>query len=87
MRYSVRLDEFGTSIPESVFKALQAYDFLPGLTDKKMISAWAAQLANYVYWLSQLGIADHTKAYKQAFLKAYPEREDHTLSPWNFRTQ
>ena len=87
LRYSVRLDEFGTSIPESVFKALQAYDFLPGLTDKKMIRAWAAQLANYVYWLRQLGIADHTKAYKQAFLKAYPDSEDHTLSPWHFRNK
>jgi len=87
LRYSARLDEFGASIPESVIKALQAYDFLPGLTDKKMIRAWAPQLANYVYWLRQLGIADHTKAYKQAFLRAYPDSEDHTLSRWHFRNK
>jgi hypothetical protein len=87
LKYSARLDEFGASLPESAFKALQAYDFLPGLTDEKMIRAWAAQLANHVYWLRQLGIADHTKAFKQAFLEAYPHSEDHALSRWHFRNK
>lgn len=87
LRYASRLDEFGVEIPKPYLDALKAYDFLPGLTDKAMIRAWAAQLANYVYWLKQLGIADHSQAYKEAFQKAYPDSEDNELSRWHFRNK
>ncbi|WOH39446.1 DUF3541 domain-containing protein [Thalassotalea fonticola] len=87
LRYSSRLDAFGVELPETVLNTLKEYDFLPGLTDKTMIRAWAAQLANYVYWLKQLGIADYSKQYKKAFLEAYPNKEDATLSKWHFRNK
>ncbi|NMP17213.1 DUF3541 domain-containing protein [Thalassotalea sp. Y01] len=87
LRYAARLDEFGVALPEQVTSTLKNYDFLPGLTDKTMIRAWAAQLANYVYWLKQLGIADYSKQYKEAFIAAYPDAEDNELSRWHFRNK
>ncbi|MEW6997126.1 DUF3541 domain-containing protein [Colwelliaceae bacterium BS250] len=87
LRYSSRLDAFGVELPDSVINTLKGYDFLPGLTDKTMIRAWAAQLANYVYWLKQLGIADYSKQYKKAFIAAYPDSEDDQLSKWHFRNK
>lgn len=87
LRYSSRLDAFGVELPDSVLNTLKEYDFLPGLTDKTMIRAWAAQLANYVYWLKQLGIADYSKQYKKAFLAAYPDSQDADLSKWHFRNK
>ena len=87
LRYSSRLDAFGVELPDTVMDTLKGYDFLPGLTDKTMIRAWAAQLANYVYWLKQLGIADYSKQYKKAFLEAYPDSEDEQLSKWHFRNK
>lgn len=87
LRYSARLDSFGVELPPAVLDALKNYDFLPALTDKAMIKAWAAQLANYVYWLRQLDIADYTKEYKHAFLETYPDSEDDKLSRWHFRNK
>ena len=87
LRYASRLDEFGVELPAEVMDTLKSYDYLPGLTDKTMIRAWAAQLANYVYWLRQLGIADYSKEYKEAFLAAYPDEEDDELSRWHFRNK
>ena len=87
LSYSARLDDFGVAIPSNIRQALKNYDFLPGLTNKVMIRAWAAQSANYVYWLRKLGIADHSKAFKQAFLTAYPDDEDHQLSSWHLKNK
>lgn len=87
LNYSARLNEFGVKVPQPALRALNNYDFLPGLTDKTMIRAWAAQLANYVYWLRKLGIADHTEAFKTAFFKAYPDSEDRNLSRWHLRNK
>ncbi|WP_371373672.1 DUF3541 domain-containing protein [Thalassotalea aquiviva] len=87
LRYASRLDAFGGKIPAEFITTLKQYDFLPALTDKAMIRAWAAQLANYVYWLKQLGIADYTKQYKIAFMQAYPDTEDRNLSKWHFRNK
>ncbi|MDN3653743.1 DUF3541 domain-containing protein [Thalassotalea ponticola] len=87
LRYAARLHEFGVAIPEDVKLALQNYDFGPALTDPVMIRAWAAQLANYVYWLRDLGIADHRLTYKTAFLAAYPNSQDDSLTRWHFRNK
>ena len=87
LSYSARLDDFGVAIPSNIRQALKNYDFLPGLTNKVMIRAWAAQSANYVYWLRKLGIVDHSKAFKRAFLAAYPDDEDHQLSRWHLRNK
>jgi len=85
--YAVRLNEYGVNVPTDIIDALTRYDFKSVLTDKRMIKAWAAQLANYVYWLQQLGIVDHTLSYKNAFLKAYPNDRDHKLSRWQYKNK
>lgn len=87
LRYTSRMKEFGIEIPPLFINHLKKYDFLPGLTDEKMIRAWAAQLANYVYWLKEIGIADYRSEYTLAFLKAYPDHKDHQLSRWHFRNK
>lgn len=87
LRYSARLNEFGEEIPQEVITAISQYDFLTPLTDKTMIHAWAAQLANYVYWLKQLGIADYSKEYKTAFNAAYPDSQDGELSKSQFKNK
>lgn len=87
LRYSARLDEFGVEIPPIFINAIKSYDFLPVLKDKEMIRAWAAQLANYVYWLRQLGIADYTAQYQAAFFDAYPHEEDDEMSKWHFKNK
>ncbi|MEL0630715.1 DUF3541 domain-containing protein [Psychromonas aquatilis] len=56
------------------------YDFTEYATDQAMIEAWAAQLANQVYWLKQLGEQDVTKQFIDAFRKTYPDQQDHLLS-------
>jgi len=85
--YAIRLNEYGVNVPAEVIDALARYDFKSVFTDKKMIQAWAAQLANYAYWLKQLGIADHTLTYKTAFLKTYPDDRDDKLSRWQYKNK
>jgi len=85
--YAARLNEYGVNVPTDVIAALARYDFKSALTDKKMIKAWAAQLSNYAYWLRQLGIADYTLAYKNAFLQTYPDDRDHKLSRWQYKNK
>ncbi|WP_286267277.1 DUF3541 domain-containing protein [Thalassotalea atypica] len=87
LRHAARLNAFGVELPGKIKRTIAQYDYLPAITDKTMIQAWAAQIANYVYWLHQLGIADHRVAYKEAFLAAYPDKEDDKLSRWHFRNK
>lgn len=85
--YAARLDEFGIAVPAAVTNALANYDFQTALTDKVMIEAWAAKLANYAYWLRQLNIVDYTQAYKSAFLETYPNDRDSDLSRWQYKNK
>jgi len=59
---------------------IRRYDFAKYATDQEMIKAWAAQLANQVYWLRQLGEQDVVEPFTQAFKKTYPDSEDKKLS-------
>lgn len=59
---------------------LRRYDFAKYATNQEMIKAWAAQLANQVYWLRQLGEQDVVAPFTQAFKQAYPDSEDKKLS-------
>jgi hypothetical protein len=45
-----------------------------------MITAWAAQLANQVYWLRQLGEQDVVDSFIQRFRETYPDSNDNQLS-------
>ncbi len=59
---------------------LNNYDFSKFVTDKKMVRAWAAQLANQVFWLKQLNIADYTTDFIDTFRTIYPDAEDTNLN-------
>lgn len=59
---------------------IRRYDFNRYATDPAMIKAWAAQLANQVYWLRQLGEQDVVDAFITAFKQTYPDRQDAQLS-------
>ncbi|MBW3695924.1 DUF3541 domain-containing protein [Vibrio sp. T187] len=63
---------------------IRRYDFSRYATDHEMIKAWAAQLANQVYWLRQLGEQDVVSEFTEAFKAAYPDSEDKKLSKQQF---
>nr|WP_319534687.1 DUF3541 domain-containing protein [uncultured Vibrio sp.] len=77
-----RADEYGLKHQndETLRGVLRRYDFTRYATDPEMIEAWAAQLANQVYWLRQLGEQDVVEAFTQAFKTTYPDDEDKKLS-------
>ena len=59
---------------------IRRYDFLRYVTNEDMIKAWAAQLANQVYWLRQLGEQDVVDEFVDTFKKTYPDDKDKKLS-------
>ncbi|MGF1764025.1 DUF3541 domain-containing protein [Aliivibrio kagoshimensis] len=77
-----RADEYGLKHREDdkLRAIIRRYDFSKYATDPEMIEAWAAQLANQVYWLKQLGEQDVTEEFIEAFRKTYPDGKDDTLT-------
>ncbi len=59
---------------------IRRYDFSRYVTNEDMVKAWAAQLANQVYWLRQLGEQDVVDEFIDTFKKAYPDDKDKKLS-------
>ena len=49
-----------------------------------MVKAWAAQLANQVYWLRQLGEQDVVDDFITTFKKVYPDNNDSVLTKQQF---
>ncbi|USD63222.1 DUF3541 domain-containing protein [Vibrio sp. SCSIO 43140] len=86
LRYLARLQEYGVTHKDDkkLRKLLRSYDFESVLTDKEMITAWAAQLANQAYWLKQIGEQDLVDEFITAFKKTYPSSEDYRLSKQQF---
>ena len=81
-----RADEYGLKHKQdkSLRSVLRRYDFARYATDPEMIEAWAAQLANQVYWLRQLGEQDVVNAFTDAFRTTYPDNQDKKLSPQQY---
>ncbi len=77
-----RADEYGLKHREdkTLRVILRRHDFTRFSEDPVMIRVWAAQLANQVYWLRQLGEADTVNDYIQAFRSLYPHTKDNSLS-------
>ncbi|MBR9787537.1 MAG: DUF3541 domain-containing protein [Vibrionaceae bacterium] len=77
-----RADEYDLKHKNDVIlrEVLRRYDFTRYATDREMIEAWAAQLANQVYWLRQLGEQDVVETFTQAFKATYPDVKDKALS-------
>ena len=68
-------------------KLIATYDFKRVFTDPQMIRAWGAQLANQVYWLHNLGVADHRQAFRDAVKQAYPHHLDDTLNDQQYENK
>ena len=77
-----RAEEYGLKHKDDhkLREALRRYDFTPYATKPRMIKAWAAQLANQVFWLRQLGEQDVVDEFIAAFRLAYPDPQDASLS-------
>ncbi|MGP8308699.1 DUF3541 domain-containing protein [Vibrio sp. YIC-376] len=83
-----RADEYGLKHKNDAVlrEIVRRYDFTRYATDPEMIEAWAAQLANQVYWLRQLGEQDVVNEFIKAFKSTYPDDKDSKLSAqqyWN----
>ncbi|MEI8608851.1 DUF3541 domain-containing protein [Enterovibrio sp. Hal110] len=84
-----RANEYGLAHieDEKLREVLGWYDFSVYVSNPEMIRAWAAQLANQVYWLKQLGEDDLTKTFESAFRETYPDGEDAQLSTQQFNNK
>lgn len=89
LRHVARLDELGLQHKKhkKLIQLLEGYHFQKVFTDSMMIKAWGAQLANQVYWLKQIGIADYTVEFMQAVEKTYPHKKDRRLSNQQFENK
>lgn len=65
-------------------EVIRRYDFSKYATNEEMVKAWAAQLANQVYWLRQLGEQDVVDEFVETFKSAYPDDQDKKLSTQQF---
>lgn len=81
-----RANEYGLKHREDarLRQVIRRYDFTRYATNETMIKAWAAQLANQVYWLRQLGEQDVVEEFISAFRKTYPDNNDDNLSEQQF---
>ncbi len=81
-----RADEYGLKHKndKQLREIIRRYDFKKYATDPAMIKAWAAQLANQVYWLRQLGEQDVVNEFVDAFRLTYPDAQDEQLSDQQF---
>ncbi|MDW6094653.1 DUF3541 domain-containing protein [Vibrio rhizosphaerae] len=84
-----RADEYGLKHKndKQLRQILRRYDFSLYATDPQMIKAWAAQLANQVFWLKQLGEQDVVQAFIQTFRKTYPDDQDTALSKQQYENK
>jgi len=81
-----RANEYGLKHKQDaqLREIIRRYDFAKYATNGEMIKAWAAQLANQVYWLKQLGEQDVVEPFISAFRKVYPDANDINLSDQQF---
>lgn len=81
-----RANEYGLKHREDakLREVIRRYDFKDYATDPEMIRAWAAQLANQVYWLRQLGEQDVVEEFTAAFKETYPDSQDDQLTDQQF---
>ena len=77
-----RVNEFGLvhNKEQQLRERLREFDFANFALDPNMIRAWAAQLANQVYGLKQIGEQNLTTEFIRAFRETYPDTEDASLN-------
>lgn len=84
-----KLDEYGLKHPQEdkIVSYLKTLDLEKLILSKDFIKAYAAQVANYVYWAYQLEVGDWRAALNVAFQKAYPNDKDEKLSKSQFQNK
>jgi hypothetical protein len=82
LAFMERADEYGLAHKDDakLREILHRYDFSKYALDPEMIKAWAAQLANQVLWLKQLGEQDLSAQFIAKFRKLYPDNADKILT-------
>jgi len=77
-----RANEYGLEHlnDDKLREIIRRYDFSTYVNNEDMVKAWAAQLANQVYWLRQLGEQDVVDEFVTTFKSAYPDSQDKKLS-------
>lgn len=68
-------------------KHVLAHDYTHTLGDPFMIKAWAAQLANTVIWIKQLGGEDYSDVFLDALRTVYPDDQDKRLSTQQYENK
>ncbi len=64
-----------------------AHDYTRSLSDPLLIKAWAAQLANIVIWIKQLGGKDYSDVFLGALQAVYPDDQDRLLSTQQYENK
>jgi len=64
-----------------------AHDYTRSLSDPFLIKAWAAQLANIVIWIKQLGGKDYSDVFLGALQAAYPDDQDKLLNTQQYENK
>ncbi|MBY6187485.1 DUF3541 domain-containing protein [Marinobacter hydrocarbonoclasticus] len=77
-----RADEYGLKHRDDarLRALLRQYDFARYSEDPALVRVWAAQLANQVYWLRQLGEGEYVDGFVRTFRDTYPDAGDAQLS-------
>ncbi|WP_371186864.1 DUF3541 domain-containing protein [Thalassotalea maritima] len=84
-----KLDEYGLQHPShdlfvAYLKQAELYELM---MSSDFIKAYAAQAANYVYWLKQLDIFDWRESFHSAFQFTYPDKRDDKLDRHEFNNK
>ncbi|WP_261874973.1 DUF3541 domain-containing protein [Vibrio rarus] len=89
LRYMARIDDYGLQHSNNAKfrQRLLHYPFAELFTNKIMVQAWAAQLANQAYWLKQLQLGDYVALFTQTLQHTYPDNEDHLLSAQQYQNK
>ncbi|NMP17212.1 DUF3541 domain-containing protein [Thalassotalea sp. Y01] len=84
-----KLNEYGLKHPahEQFVNYLKHADLHDFMMSADFIHAYAAQVANYVYWLKYIGVVDWTGDLRAAFENAYPDDKDDQLSKNQFNNK
>ena len=76
-----------TPVFEELKQYVLAHDYTTYLNNPEMVKAWAAQLANLVIWLKQLGGKDYSKQFIDMLQKTYPDNQDTLLDKQQYENK
>ena len=84
-----RIDDYGLKhqYDHRLRTLLNQYDFSEYVTDPEMLNSWAAQLANQVYYLKQIGEQDVEAIFINSFRKTLPDSNDTQMSDLAYKNK